>query len=176
MTEIWKKIKGFSNYEVSNMGRVRSLPHQTKYGMKGGCIIKPHFDGKQCYIHVGLWENGKVTYRNVHRLVAEAFIENPNNYPEVNHKDEDKTNNTVENLEWCTHAYNNNYGSKKASTRGAKNPQSKLQPEDVVFIMENHKLYGGNMGTTELAKRFNMSVTGISSIVHKRRWHYGTMD
>ena len=106
MTEIWKKIKGFSNYEVSNMGRVRSLPHQTKYGMKGGCIIKPHFDGKQCYIHVGLWENGKVTYRNVHRLVAEAFIENPNNYPEVNHKDEDKTNNTVENLEWCNQSYN----------------------------------------------------------------------
>ena len=170
MTEIWEKVKGFSNYEVSNMGRVRSLPHRDRLGrIKGGYIIKPHFDGKQCYIHVGLWENGKVIHRNVHRLVAEAFIENPNNYPEVNHKDEDKTNNTVENLEWCTHTYNNNYGTKLGKTKGMNNPMSKFDDDVVEYIKSNHKYCGGTMRNKDLAQKFNMSPTHVSSIAHGRR-------
>ena len=106
--ETWKDIKGYEGiYQVSNLGRVKSLPvkSKTKY-FKGG-ILKTSVD-KVGYVCVSL---SRKTYK-VHRLVAEAFIDNPYDYRCVNHKDEDKTNNRVDNLEWCTHKYNNNYGTR----------------------------------------------------------------
>lgn len=95
--EVWRKVKGFENYEVSNMGRVRSKRK----------ILKPFVNGKG-YLRVALGQN---TMKFVHRLVAEAFVENPNGYPIINHKDENKRNNTATNLEWCTSKYNSNYGN-----------------------------------------------------------------
>ena len=177
MEEIWKGLKDFPNYEVSNMGRVRSVVHTDRFGRKqGGHIIKSHFDGRGNYVHVGLMKNGKVIFRNVHRLVAIAFIENPHNYPEVNHKDEDKTNNAVNNLEWCTHKYNNNYMNKKGSARGVKNPMNKITQETVDFIKKNHKHCGGSIRGKDLAKMFGISQTHISFIVHGRRWNYGNSN
>ena len=105
MEEIWCPIKGYEGqYEVSDKGRVRSL----KFGKER--ILKPVSD-KDGYLQVGLWKNGENKMCKVHRLVAQAFIPNPQNLPEVNHKDEDKTNNFVHNLEWCDRKYNNNYGT-----------------------------------------------------------------
>ena len=104
LNEIWKPIKGYEGlYEVSNWGRVKSL----KFGKER--ILKPSI--RHGYYFVGLSKNGIVKTYQVHRLVAEAFIDNPNNYKEVNHKDENKLNNSVENLEWCDRLYNVRYGT-----------------------------------------------------------------
>ena len=94
MDEIWKDKKDYEgHYQVSNLGRVKSI----KFGKE--IILKQKIRGG--YYSVGLSKNGIVKTYYVHRLVAEAFIDNPNNYKEVNHKDECKSNNIVSNLEWC---------------------------------------------------------------------------
>ena len=104
--ELWKDIKNYEgHYQVSNFGRVKSI----KFGKE--IILKPVTD-RHGYLIVGLWKNNKQKTYKVHRLVMEAFIPNTDNLPCVNHKDEDKTNNNVENLEWCTYTYNNNYGTR----------------------------------------------------------------
>ena len=103
--EIWKDISGYEGmYQVSNLGRVKSF----KQGKER--ILKP--GSCRGYLLVGLSKNGKMKTYTVHRLIAQAFIPNPNNLPELNHIDEDKTNNKLENLEWCNRKYNNNYGTR----------------------------------------------------------------
>lgn len=102
--EEWKDIDGYEGlYQISNLGRVKSL----KFGKEK--ILKPK-KGKG-YLRIGLCKKGKYKHYYVHRLVASTFIENPYNLPQVNHKNEDKTNNSVDNLEWCTSKYNINYGT-----------------------------------------------------------------
>lgn len=102
--EIWKPIPGYEGlYEVSNFGRVRSL----RFGKIR--IIKSHKD-KLGYRHIRLIKDEKRKMYLVHRLVAMAFIPNPDNLPIINHKDENPDNNSSENLEWCTYQYNNAYG------------------------------------------------------------------
>jgi len=103
LSEEWKDIKDYENYEVSDQGRVRNK--------KTGRILKP-WKCTSGYLEVYLASNGKHEVKLIHRLVAQSFLSNPNNYPQVNHRDEDKTNNTVDNLEWCTSQYNANYGSR----------------------------------------------------------------
>ena len=101
--EIWRPVIGYEGlYEVSSYGRVRSLKKNKviKFFLKGG------------YPYCGLFSDGKQKNHQIHRLVAQAFIPNPDNLPQVNHKDEDKTNNIVDNLEWCDRKYNMNYGSR----------------------------------------------------------------
>lgn len=114
--EIWKDIKGFEGfYMVSNMGRVKSLPRMSNNSryVSEEKILSPRVCGTQReYLSVALHANGKTKQMKIHRLVAEAFIPNPNDYKEINHKDENKGNNNVENLEWCTRSYNVNYGSR----------------------------------------------------------------
>lgn len=119
--EIWKDIKDFEGlYQVSNEGRVRSLDHYASNGrvmvLYKGQIMTPVFNRYTGYLNVKLSKNNKATTRNVHRLVAETFLDNPNTLPQVNHKDEDKTNNRVENLEFCTCSYNANYGTRNERT------------------------------------------------------------
>lgn len=117
MKEIWKDVVGYEGlYQVSNLGRVRSLGFDKWH--KGG-LLKPHLDGKGSYLMVGLHKDKNTKHENVHRLVAMAFIPNPNNLPCVNHKDECKQNNTSNNLEWCDYRYNALYGG--AQYRNIKN-------------------------------------------------------
>lgn len=104
--EIWKDIKGYEGlYQASNLGRVKSF--HTNFNSKG--YLKPRLS-KDGYYSVTLYKNGKSKQFKVHRLVAEAFVPNSDNLPQVNHKDENKLNNNVDNLEWCTAKYNINYG------------------------------------------------------------------
>ena len=117
MIEEWRPVVGYEGlYEVSNTGRVRSVDRYVKsksesYWLRKGKMLSPAKD-KNGYLKVNLSCNGKNNIIRVHRLVAQVFIENPDNLPEINHKDEDKTNNSVDNLEWCDRKYNNNYGTK----------------------------------------------------------------
>lgn len=120
MVEIWKDIDGYIGiYQVSNMGNVRSLQREEfkcaqGYRVRKGVELKLSQDQKG-YLKVNLCKNGKGRSRRVHRLVAEAFIDNPMHLPEINHIDEDKKNNVVSNLEWCTSSYNKMYGNGNVS-------------------------------------------------------------
>lgn len=118
MEEQWKPIEGHSYYEVSNQGRVRSYKRKNK-----GINVVPHIltprQNRCGYLYLDLRNNNQHNYKTIHRLVAKAFIPNPNNYACINHKDEDRTNNRVENLEWCNAKYNNNYGNCKQKKSAA---------------------------------------------------------
>lgn len=107
--EVWRDIEGYEGlYQVSSYGRIYSF-HRTN--TKGG-FIRQSFSGSG-YLQAHLCKNGKKKSFLTHRLVAKAFLPNPNNCLEVNHKDERKTNNCVWNLEYCTKKYNENYGTKR---------------------------------------------------------------
>lgn len=98
MEEIWKPVKGYENkYFVSNEGRVYSIINKK--------VINSYLDDSG-YQRIRLWSNNKCKHKRVHRLVAEAFLDNNNNLPEINHKNCVKHDNRVENLEWCSHEHN----------------------------------------------------------------------
>ena len=128
MEEIWKDVKGFEGiYQVSNLGRVKSVRRN---------IILKNRIARNGYKRVLLCTNNIPKNYYIHRLVATAFISNPNNYPIVNHKDENPQNNSVGNLEWCTQEYNVNYGTgiaKRARSRSKKVLQFK---PDGTFVKE----------------------------------------
>lgn len=106
MQEIWKDIPNYENlYQISNRGRVKSLHNRHKNKK----YLKPCPTSKG-YMSVSLCKNHTQKSFHIHRLVAENFIPNPNNYPCINHIDENKENNDISNLEWCTYQYNNTYG------------------------------------------------------------------
>lgn len=114
-TEIWKSHHEYAGIEVSTLGRVRTLDRvvssEKRTQFFKGRILKPSSE-KGGYLKVGVKVDGKWTQKKVHRLVAQTFIPNPENLPEVNHKDCNRKNNNVENLEWCTHSYNRQYREK----------------------------------------------------------------
>jgi len=129
MEEIWINTVGFEGYQVSNTGKVKSLDrvlvqkNGSKHSFKGK-ILKPCPD-KYGYLRVNLYSNHcKKKFIPIHRLVAEAFIPNPNNYQQINHKSEDKTDNSVGNLEWCDAAYNTTFGTRneRISASNINNP------------------------------------------------------
>jgi len=114
MKEVWKDVAGYEGYyQVSNLGNVRSLDRFVNGNVgqpkrqKGKAVI-PRLRGK--YLAVTFSKENRTKTISVHRLVANAFVENLNKYPCVNHKDENKLNNNADNLEWCTYSYNINYG------------------------------------------------------------------
>lgn len=132
MNEIFKDIEGYEGiYQISNLGRVKSLNYNHTRKEK---ILKP----RNChsYLRVQLYKNGQKEMPFIHRLVAQAFLSNPQNLPEVNHKDEDKSNNCVDNLEWVTRKENINYGTR--TLRAAEKCSKKVLQftKDGTFIQE----------------------------------------
>lgn len=153
--EVWKDIKGYYGiYEVSNFGNVKSL-HSRNFGM----ILNKINDN---YLYVNLFYKKKRLKIGIHRLVAIAFIPNPENKPQVNHIDGDKLNNNVSNLEWSTskeniiHSYKNNLQIKG---------NHKLTKEQVVEI---RKINGSNF--TEISKKYNVTRHTISNILKNKTW------
>lgn len=132
MQEIWKDIEGYEGlYQVSNLGNIKSLKRKTWNGyifvQKEDLILKPGLNAKK-YLYVSLSKDNKTHTYRVHRLVAQTFIPNPENKPQVNHIDGNKSNNNVDNLEWCTNSENQIHAFKlglKPSFIGSKNPNCK---------------------------------------------------
>lgn len=161
MKEIYKEIEGYEGlYEVSNLGNVKSLISNK--------ILKPIKD-KDCYLFVGLYQQGKLKHHRVHRLVAEAFIENPNNLTEINHKDENKQNNTIENLEWCTREYNLAYGTHNQRSAASRINHPKRSKQ--VLCVETGKIYPS---TRDVARQLGFSQGNISQYCNgKLKQAYG---
>lgn len=164
MTEIIKDIKGFEGrYTISNLGIVRSK--------LTGIIMKPNIT-KFGYARVNLRKAKNREYKSyfIHRLVAIHFLANPNNLPEVNHIDCNRTNNIVTNLEWVSREDNIKhsfmYGS--ASHKGLRNPNSKLNNFDIEAIKCLHKT--NRFYNTQIAKMFKVSSSTIDDIVNNTTW------
>ena len=157
-SEIWKPIKDYEGlYEVSSLGRIKSMP---KKFIRNGAVT--HFEEKiltpsdsHGYRSVVLTKNGIHKTHSVHRLVALAFIQNPNNYTQINHKDENKSNNRVENLEWCTpHENTEHYHKTLRNGKPMYNQKACLQIIDGEVIAEYKSL-------NEASRRTGVSVSNI---------------
>ena len=176
MKEEWKPVKGFEGlYEVSNLGQVRSLDRLRK-NVKGmakinGRIITGNHGGKH-YYQVALRKDGKKKYMSVHRLVAEAFIPNPDGKSQVNHIDGNKQNNVVSNLEWVTPSENilHSFETGLNTHIGEKNIQAKLTREQVAEIKKLYVKGGKEYGVRPLARKYGVSAPAIRAIVKGLTW------
>ena len=173
MTEIWKDIKGYEGrYQVSNLGNVLSL-HYHKTKIAKNLVLKPT---KLGYLTVNLMDDtGFVKAKKVHRLVAEAFIPNPERKPQVNHLSGDKTDNRVENLEWCTMSENMKHRCNVLNIKPPKNglgkfgklngwSRSVLQIKNGIVIREYDCL-------AEAERATGISYSNISTVCGKKKWH-----
>ena len=146
MKEEWKDIKGYEGlYQISNLGRVKSLArtysHHNRYTHVikhiQEKILKPQLRGQ--YLKVTLLKHNHRKQVSVHKLVAETFIPNPDKLPMVNHKDEDKLNNNINNLEWCNSTYNSNYGTR--NTKISKLLTNNKKRSKQVLCVETDTIY-----------------------------------
>lgn len=151
--EEWKSAYGYEGfYLISSLGRIKSV--------KTGKIRKPYTKNKSGYHLMHLYKNAETKYVLVHRLVAKTFIDNPNNYEQVNHKDENKQNNCVDNLEWCTPKYNMNYGNcqkNKADGQSIKVIQKTIDGK-VLHVYKSGKQAGIETGIS--SQNINRCVNG----------------
>lgn len=190
--EIWRAVPGYEGlYEVSSLGRVKSLPRgkqwpyrQTHNNIR---VLRLKANG---YLFVNLSKNNEVKWIAVHRLVAMAFLPNPLGLPCVNHKDENKLNNCVENLEWCTYRYNANYGTarERQKTSRANNPNDyiarkrvgEMNSKSVRQLTPDGILITTYKSLTEASEQSGVHITtivrqckGQSKKVRKFRFEYG---
>ena len=158
MKEIWRDIKDYEGlYQVSNLGHVRSLDRTDIIGRKQVGSILKYFDNKDGYRKVFIRNNGKQKMVFIHRLVANTFIPNKDNKPQVNHKDEDKHNNYVDNLEWVTSKENNNYG-----TRNIRASKSNSKPIKVIYQDDTYEYWES---ATVFAREFGLNKSSINKVL-----------
>ena len=164
--EKWKYILNYEEiYQVSTLGRIRSLPRKTT---KGG-IIKQN--KSRFYLSVCLCKTGYVKSYTVHRLVAQTFIPNPKDKPIVNHKDGNKFNNKAKNLEWTTASENKIHAVKNGYThtpKGIKHWNAKLTEKQVIEIRLKRK----DLTLDKLAKKYKVSIQTISDIINRKKWKH----
>lgn len=163
INENWKPIEGYEGlYEVSNLGNVRSITR-----IINGRIYKERYlhqtvSGNH-YKTVTLSYNGKQKTYAVHRLVAETFIPNPDNLPQVNHKDENKTNNRIVNLEWCDNKYNCNYGTHNENlSKSLKGKPKSQRALPVARYSKEGELIAVYYGAMEAARRTGINQSNIT--------------
>lgn len=173
MEEIWKDIEGYNGrYQVSNLGRVKSIITKGRYEYNPPKVsILSGTIARGGYKRVLLTKNGKKTAESVHRLVAKAFIPNPENKPQINHIDGNKLNNCVDNLEWVTHQENQAHAwdnGLKQPFRGEDHPNSKLSEDTVSRIrgMDRDTDYSHR----EIAEEFGLRRRLVTSIINKKAW------
>lgn len=172
--EVWKDIRGYEGYyQVSNLGNVRSLDRvcDCSNGVKirhSGRILA-NAKNRNGYLSVTLYVDKKHKTMRVHRLVAEAFVPNPNNYDEVNHIDENKENNRSSNLEWCTRSYNCSYGS-GLSKRVKKCSKPCIQYKDGVEIARYPSISEASRKTGITFQSIQACVSGNGKTTHGFTW------
>jgi len=153
----WLVIEDFLEYMVSEDGQI--------YSLKTNKILKQS-KNRTGYFKLNLWNSRQITVFP-HRLVGKAFIDNPNNYPQINHLDGVKTNNKVSNLEWCTHKMNLQHAAAIGLIRrGEENGQSKLLEKDIINIRNSEKT------ATELAKQYNVHRRTIGFVLKRETWNH----
>ena len=159
MSDIWVTIKTHENYVITKDGKVKNLitGRVLKHSMSGNGYFTVYVDRVNCLLH---------------RLLAETFIPNPENKPCINHKDGNKQNNNLDNLEWCDKKENNLHAVKTGLRHynhrfGEKSSNHKLTQKDVDYI---RKYYGKPLKGRQLAKKFGVTDSCISSIINNRNW------
>lgn len=164
--EVWKSIIGFTSYEISDLGRIKSKNYRrtglSKIRRQGIC---------KGYLHLDLYHNGKPSYFMTHRLVAEAFIPNPENKPEVNHKKGIKTDNRASELEWNTSSENSQHSfdsGLRIIPVGELAYNSKLTDKIVLEILS----LTSSVSQRKLAKIYGVAHTTIRMIVKRRTWSH----
>ena len=175
LKEIWKSIENFEGlYQISNLGRVKSVDRvvhvldpksNREYDRHfPECIKATNLDNKG-YVIVTLKKDGKNSRHRIHRLVAKAFIPNPENLPQINHKDENKENNYADNLEWCTNEYNSKYGTRLVrisdSSRG-RPAHNRIKVEIFGVVYESLASAGKALGVCgdTIKNRINKGIKG----------------
>jgi hypothetical protein len=176
MIEEWKHIPNYERlYMISNLGRVKSLPKKIKnknnsFRYSKEKILSPFIRAEYLSIHL-CKPHESYRYKNftIHSLVLLAFSGNRGNKNVINHKDGNKLNNRVDNLEYCTQSYNKkqDFINGRQSLSGEKNTQSKLTSENVLEIRVLRK---SGLKYSELANKFNLSISGISNIFNGHTW------
>lgn len=180
LQEVWKPIARYEGqYEVSNLGRVKSLDRVQirsngvavcEHHIKGQ-ILKPYMTGKLPRRYPTVRLNGK-GYK-VHRLVAKAFIPNPDNLPQINHIDGNKENNCVDNLEWCDYQHNVYHAIESGLFPcGEQRSSSKLTTSQVLEIRAICKKGDSELGIKPLARRYGVSPCTIAAIINERKWKH----
>lgn len=162
--EIWRNIENYKNYEISNLGRVRSKNREItrKDNIKThikSTMLKPQTSRKG-YLRVSMYNCYGIKVISVHRLVAKAFIPNPNNLPQINHKDGNKTNNSVDNLEWCNNQYNQLHAIKNGLVNHAKK---------VIQISKDNSIIKKWDSITEASNTLNIDNSHIGQVCKGER-------
>lgn len=155
MIEEWRDIEGYSGrYQISNLGNVRT----NDFNHSGKMRLMRIATGTRGYKQICLTKNNKRSTKRIHRLVAEAFIPNPHNYPTVNHIDENKSNNRSDNLEWCSFEYNTKYGTR---TERTGNP--------VLQMTMNGEVIGTYVSSKEAERQVGVDHTHILNCCHGKK-------
>lgn len=174
--EEWRSVKGFEGYyEISSFGRIKSLDrrvtfshHKNTNTLIQGQLLKTHFN-RRGYVIVGLKKEGKHYPKKIHRLVAEAFIENDQNLPQINHKDGIKLSNSSVNLEWCTNTENRDHAIEKGliDFKGEKSHKCTITESEAKEIKTRLKMGHRNV---DIHRSMNISLGVIEHIKYGNSW------
>lgn len=175
MEKIWKDIKGYEGlYQISNLGRVKSLKRKVYAGRntlrwQDERILSNNKTNGHGYKIVALSKENRSQNKYIHRLVAEAFLDNPNNYKYINHKDENKDNNCVNNLEFCTAQYNATYRDLHIRN-GLKNRNNRLSKK-IYQLDDDNNIIKEYPSISEASRQLNVSIQAISDCLNGKTKH-----